>query len=134
MSETPKKSAIRRFFASRLFFLFAFVLFVAISVGYARAYYQDYKIKQEIVDLENQVRALENKKIESMEILQYVMSQGFVEEKARLELNMKKPGEKVAILKTGPIEQYESVNSKEESESDLPNPLKWLYYFLHKRN
>lgn len=122
----------RRFFASRWFWLSAFAVALLFALGYARAYYQDYKVRQEIKALQAEVKQLESKKIESLEILKYVISPAFVEEKARTELNMKKPGENVIIVKN----QAEFEKQDEGLSTDavlLPNPVKWWYYFTHKQ-
>lgn len=126
-----KQSALRRFFGSRLFLILALIFAILIAFGYARAYYQDYKIRQEISALQDDVKNLEHKKLESMEILKYVTSEAFVEEKARTELNMKKPGEKVMVIKS----QVEIENKGFEEPVEkrlLNNPIKWWYYFIHK--
>jgi len=123
-----KQSALRRFFGSRLFLILALIFAILIAFGYARAYYQDYKIKEEITALQDDVKHLEYKKLESMEILKYVTSEAFVEEKARTELNMKKPGEKVMVIKS----QVEIENRGEKQPVEkqlLNNPIKWWYYF-----
>jgi|SRR3989339_800 len=122
-----------RFFESRLFLAVGFILAVLVALGYARAYYQDYKIKQEISNLQAEVKKMEKKKLESMQILEYVTSPAFVEEKARVELNMKKPGENVIILQNQPLTEVES-GSEAVEDAPLSNPRKWWYYFLHKTN
>ena len=130
-----EKSFLKRFFGSRWFLVTAFVVAVLVAFGYARAYYQDYKIRQEIDSLQEQVKKLEHKKIESMDILKYVTSDAFVEEKARTELNLKKPGENVLIIKN----QAEQVGNEETTQKSpvektlLNNPIKWWYYFLNKQ-
>ncbi len=128
-----EKSFLKRFFGSRWFLATAFVVAVLVAFGYARAYYQDYKIRQEIDSLQEQVKKLEHKKLESMDILKYVTSDAFVEEKARTELNLKKPGENVLIIKN----QVESVEGEETPQKSpvektlLNNTIKWWYYFLN---
>lgn len=125
-----KDRGFRRFFGSRLFLLLFLGLALLFAFGFARAYYQDYRVRQEIKALQSEVKNLENKKLESMEILKYVASPGFVEEKARTELNMKKPGENLLILTNlGGVEQ--TVGAVEEDEP-LNNPIKWWYYFTNK--
>ncbi len=126
-----KQSTFRRFFGSRLFLISAFICFMLITFGYGRAYYQDYKVKEEIQALQNDVKKLEHKKLESMEILKYVTSDAFVEEKARTELNMKKPGENVVVIKN----QVEVENKGEKGDVEnrvLNNPTKWWYYFTNR--
>ena len=126
-----RQTALKRFFGSRLFLGIALVLVILIAVGYARGYYQDYKIREEINTLQEEVKLLEHKKLESMEILKYVTSPAFVEEKARMELNMKKPGENVLVIQN----QFETqeINKKAPVENyTLNNPIKWWYYFIHR--
>ena len=132
--ESKDQSFVRRFFRSRLFLIILLVFITLVALSYARAYYQDYTIRQEIKTLEGEVQRLERKRLESLDILNYVMSDAFVEEKARRELNMKKPGEHVAIiegqgggLSTTPSLEAES----EDPRQDISNPLKWVYYFFN---
>lgn len=124
----------KRFFSSRLFLFVMLGIAVVVAAGYARAYYQDYKIKQEINKLQEEVSSLQKKKIQSLDILEYVSSSAYVEDQARIELNMKKPGEKVLF-----INNDEALNNAENQETPssvdgqfISNPVKWLYYFIHK--
>ncbi|MCB9798204.1 septum formation initiator family protein [Candidatus Nomurabacteria bacterium] len=111
---------------SALFVLLAIALFLAI--GYTRAYYKNYLVKKEITRIEQEIESMEQKKLESLEILKYVMSDEFVEEKARSEMNMKKPGERVAFMT-----DYKEVGQQVEIKDDkLSNPKKWFRYFFHK--
>ncbi|MBU0597226.1 septum formation initiator family protein [Patescibacteria group bacterium] len=130
MEEKTKQSMFKSFFGSRLFLLFSLVIMMLVAFGYARGYYQDFKIKEEIRQLEEEVKSLETKKIESLDILQYVTSDDFIEEKARTELNLKKPGEKVVVFDRKD-ESYEERDNLGEDAS-IKNPKKWLNYFLHK--
>jgi hypothetical protein len=102
--------------------------------GSIRTYYQDYKVKQEIARLQDEVNNLQKKKFQSMELLQYVTSNAFVEEKARTELNLKKPGEHVLIIPNMQknAETKEVSSQISESGQNLTNPIKWWYYFIHK--
>ncbi len=126
-----RQTILGRFFGSRLFLLIALILAILVAFGYARAYYQDYKIKEEIKALQDEVKSLEHKKLESMEILKYVTSPAFVEEKARTELNLKKPGENVLVIKNHENEAQREL-LRPVDNSVLNNPIKWWYYFTHK--
>lgn len=126
------QSAFRRFFASRIFLVVVILALLAVAFGYARAYYQDYRVRQEINQLQEEAGKLEKKKLESMEILKYVTSPEFIEEKARTELNLKKPNEQVIILNGQ--EDFVGVSSTKPAvdEKPLSNMAKWWYYFIHK--
>ena len=63
--------------------------------------------------------------------MKYVTSLSFVEEKARTELNMKKPGEQVLIITN--LENSENRGAANQKEvTPLSNPLKWWYYFTRQ--
>jgi cell division protein FtsB len=130
-SAVTKKSFIRRFYRSRLFLIVSLIVLGLVAMGYGRAYYQNYKIKQEIVDLQNEVKSLEKKKLASFKILEYVTSPEFVEAKARTELNLKKPGENVLVMPR--VNQTEEAGDNGVSEAKkINNPLRWWYYFSHQ--
>jgi len=133
MKTRDQKSAWRRFFQSRLFLVVTGLLLVLIAFSYIRAYYQDYQVRQKIQELQEQVQSLEGKKLESLQILQYVNSENFIEEKARTELNLKKPGENVVFVEgVASASTTEPVVNSPVDEPVLSNPLKWWYYFTHQ--
>jgi cell division protein FtsL len=133
MATQSADSPVRRFFTSRLFLFVAIPLALLVGLGCVRSYYSGYKINQEILTLKSEINSLEHKKLESMEILNYVMSRDFVEEKARTELNMKKEGENVLIVKNNNVyNSHQFVNSY-DSRQKVGNPIKWWYYFIDKK-
>lgn len=130
-----QKSKLVRFFNSRAFLVVIFVAGILVLVGYGRAYYRDYKIRHEIVSLQQEVRRLEKKKLETLSILNYVSSPDFVEEKARLELNMRKPGEQVLVIPEVSVSTTVSDTQVEElGKKYLNNPIKWWYYFTDSKS
>lgn len=132
MTRSQGQSTTRRFFNSRLFIVIGIFLILLLAFGYGRAYYQGYKVEQDIKKLQDDISSLERKKLESMEVLSYVMSDRFVEEKARMELNLKKPDEKMIIVADETSEVSEVVEPVNSSGQPLSNPLKWWYFFTHQ--
>lgn len=130
--EKKNDNKIKNVVSSRWFLVISLIIALFFAFVFARAYYQDYKVRQEIESLKEEVKNLENKKLESMEILKYVTSDNFVEEKARLELNMQQPGENIVVFDNVESENQKTVSQSEESENVLNNPIKWWYYFIHK--
>ena len=127
-------SLVSRFFSSRLFLVATTVVLLITSLSFARAYYRNYQVQQEIRELKQEVTALEGKTLESMDILEYVKSDSFVEETARIDQNMKRPGEKVIVIKEVSDVQYGNAARPEVSKRGLfTNPVKWWNYFTkHK--
>lgn len=129
--ERKEQHWLRRFFRSRLFFVFGAGVLIFLAFGNARAYYQEYKVQQDIRQFENQISSLKQEQIQSFELLRYVLSDDFVEAKARTDLRMKKPGEHVIIVKGGESEN-ELITAAASPGQEVSNPLKWWYYFTHQ--
>jgi len=125
----------KQIFYSRWFLAVLILLSLFLSVSYLRAFYQEYKIKQQIKELQSDLDVLKTKKIETMEVLKYVNSADFAEEKARTAMNMMKPGENVAF-----IPDSESSGYGGQTGSDLvklphnKNFIKWFKLFFDKSN
>ncbi len=119
-----KKSKAHRSKKGLLLILIAILLLIVLA--YTRSLYRDYKIGKEIELLEQQVRSLQSKRIESMDVLQYVTSQQYVEDAARSELNLKENGEEVVFINDLLPSQDAP---KAEQKVRLNNSRKWWYYF-----
>lgn len=124
-----KGNGWKNFFSSQIFVVTVAIVAVMVVFEYARAYYQDYQVRQEIAYLEDQAKKMESKKVELLEVLKYVKSDNFVEEKARTELNLVKPGEQVMV-----VPQIKDRSNRQENEAvvrlkNIPNYQKWLNYF-----
>ena len=124
-----KGNGWKNFFSSQIFVVIVAIVAVMVVFEYARAYYQDYQVCQEIAYLEDQAKKMESKKVELLEVLKYVKSDNFVEEKARTELNLVKPGEQVMV-----VPQIKDRSNRQENEAvvrlkNIPNYQKWLNYF-----
>lgn len=110
----------------------AFFVLALLLVAFTRAYYQNFQIQQEIKRLQSESQKLESKRIETLDLLNYVKSPAYVEEKARTELNMVKEGEHMAIItnQSGGNRSGQVRNSMLQSDN-ISNPLKWWNYFFH---
>ncbi len=123
------------FFSSQWTTIILVALLLLLGIGYASAYYQHYQVQQEIKQLQAQAEALQANKLKTIELLKYVESPAFVEERARLELNLGKPGEKMTVIDSGkkPIPRQPLVNMLEQNRPLLSNREKWWnYFFAHE--
>ena len=128
---SAKASGWKIFFTSRLFMLVAAIIAIMVVFGYGRAYYQDYLVNQEIQHLQEQAKNLQAKKMELLEVLKYVKSDSFAEEKARTELNMIKPGEQVVVVPQEKISDNRQENNSVVGWTNISNYKKWRQYFLN---
>lgn len=133
MNRTQHSSRARIFFSSKVFLVCVFLLTLIFAIGFARAYFKDYTFREEVKRLQGEIDQLEKKKLESLELLKYVSSTAYLEDTARLDLNLKKPGEQVLfITKAGKeVKSEESGAEMAISGQEISNPLKWWYYFIH---
>lgn len=127
-----QENFIKRFFSSYLFLLASVIVAFMVAFSYARTYYQDYQIRQEIKRLQEDARKLETKKIELLEALRYVQSPSFVEDKARTELNMAKVGEKALIIEstTSSTIYNRQTDKTMVNLNSVPNYMKWWNLFI----
>jgi len=130
MKRNFQESKVKQFFSSKWFIIIFLLIALLLIFGFFRSYYRDMKVKEVIRNLETDFEQLSEENLESMEILEFVMSDAYVEEKARTELNLKKPGENVMIIDSGssnilPLQDY----PEEGTRRNISNPLKWWYYF-----
>ena len=126
-----RDSGWKNFFSSRLFMLVSSIIAIIAVFGYGRAYYQDYLVTQEIQNLQDQAKKLEVKKLELLEVLKYVKSDSFAEEKARTELNMVKPGEQVLVAPKTAGADNRQENNGMVGWSNISNYKKWWQYFTN---
>ena len=128
-----ERSFWQKFFVSRWFLIGGGIILVFLAISVTRAVYQNYQINQEIDRLRGETERLQAKKLETLNMLNYVQSPTFVEDKARSELNLLRPGEKVAVIPSGPA--IKTQNPRQENDGlvqskDIGNPTKWWRYFL----
>jgi cell division protein FtsB len=102
---------------------------------------QRHKINNEIKNLEQDIKELENNNNELKKLINYLDSDQFAEEQARLNLGLKKQGE-TAIVIEGLADKFgESENSSGSiikipwlnssiSRDNMTNVQKWLVYFF----
>ncbi|MBM3204719.1 hypothetical protein FJZ48_01925 [Candidatus Uhrbacteria bacterium] len=108
----------------------ALLLMVGVSAG--RETYQQWKVDQEIVGLKEQIETLEGKKVRLLDTIQKLHSLDELDKEARAQLDVKKPGERVIVLKglenESPTARTTFISTTRQQE--MSNPKKWLYYFL----
>lgn len=108
-----------------LIFVLCFVF-----INFLRVWLKGNQVNKEIDELEQEISGLQKDTAELTELIQYFNSSAYVEEKARVDLGLKKEGEKV-VLVTDDLKKNllgnDSANNAEESQSNFK---KWWGYFF----
>jgi len=115
--------------SQRFLAIVGLVLLVSISLPLARTYSQKKIIEQEVAEMQEAIKRYERETAELQEMIQYLDSEQSLESQARLNLNLKKPGETVVV-----IEREEVRSSLErfglEVVEEKSNLKKWREYFF----
>lgn len=138
------KPKIQKIIASpKTFMVLALIVFIALIFPLSKNIGRRYRINQEIKGLEQEIKDTENKNTELQKLIEYLNSDQFVEEQARLNLGLKKPGEEVVVVKgvAGSPQLASEDSEKDEGVFNIPglekarekevinNPERWFYYF-----
>lgn len=118
---------------SKLFLLLLIIALIIIAVSLANNWRSAQNVNNEIVQLQNEIQNLEQENYQFKELIDYFNSTAYIEEKARLDLGLKKEGEKVVVVTDNVPEQ--SQKSSENSNNTIAgqpegNPGKWWEYFF----
>ncbi len=119
-----------RFFSSQRFLaIIGLVFLVVIIFPLARTYSQRRLVENEIDGVKKQIADYENQNQQLKELASYLQSEQSLEEQARLNLNMKKPGEAVVVIEEA---KNSAVQSNTASTTDSSGNLaKWWRYYFH---
>lgn len=130
------------FFSQKFIALAGLAVVVLIGLPLAKNAAKQYRINKEISGLKKEINGLENKNVDLQNFVSYLRSDQFAEEQARLNLNLKKTGEELTVIKFSadsparssltdgnPIFNIPGYN-RGKNKPDDPNPKKWIDYFF----
>lgn len=94
----------------------------------AKTYSQRRLVEKEIADVQKQIDDFESQNRNLKDMIAYLQSDQSLEEQARLNLNLKKPGEQVLVIE----EKKPLVSGDDGSATTAPssNLAKWWHYFF----
>lgn len=121
--------------------LLGLAIIILISLPLVKNLSQRHKINQEIKELEQEIAQMENKNIDLNKFVSYLESDQFLEEQARLKLNLKGQGENVAVIKNATTDNQPSLEAtstifdltglnKAQPQKTVTNAQRWWKYFF----
>lgn len=124
----PNNFFYRLFSSQRFLAIVGLVFLLLIVFPLAKTYTQRRLVEQEIEDVQKEIREFESSNKELKEMITYLESDQSLEEQARLNLNLKKPGEKVIVIDSSKIvSSTEDINKTTVSGNNFD---KWWSYFF----
>lgn len=118
------------FFSSQRFLaIIGLIFLVVIIFPLARTYSQRQLVEKEINDVQKQISDYESQNQQLKELAAYLQSDQSLEEQARLNLNLKKPGEGVVVIEEN---QNKVVQTGTASpDANVSNLTKWWRYYFN---
>ena len=108
-------------------------LVVLISFPLAKNVSKRYHLNKEIKELDKEIAEFESKNKDLKQLITYLESEQFVEEKARLNLGLKKEGEKVVEIKDDNSTTTASLREGEQADLGIFSNLRqWWNYFFNR--
>ena len=138
-----RNSFVQRIIKWRFLSIVNVLLILFLSIALGREIVRSQDIQKDIDALQAEADELATKNLAMKEFRTAMQTESFIEREARLKLGMKKPGEKVVIVKEAQeIDETEEVVENpddplglvidSESAPQLANTTKWWYYFFNK--
>jgi len=141
--QNQHKKFIRKMLGSKVFLFLIFIILIVLAINLVQESYKKYQLKKEISELKLEIDRLEGSKQQLSNLMEYFKNDSYLEQEARVKLNLKKPGEKVVILSHDSViddnvkviqsKALEIVNQEIESEDvnlEIANYWKWWEYFF----
>ena len=124
-----------------MFPLIGLILVLLIGYPLVKKINQQIMLNREIEELSEEMERINNKNKKLEEIVGYLESASFVEKEARLNLDLRKPGEKVVVVKDKTsLDEENEIESvymiegldKAVEPTEKINPQKWWSYFFNE--
>ncbi len=124
----PNNFFYRLVSSQRFLAIIGLVFLLLIIFPLAKTYTQKRMVENEIDGVKKEISDFEKTNQELKDMITYLESDQSLEEQARLNLNLKKPGEKVIVIEQPKITASTSeTNNATEGENNLA---KWWHYFF----
>ncbi|MFA5024386.1 MAG: septum formation initiator family protein [Patescibacteria group bacterium] len=125
----PNNFFYRLVISQRFLAIIGLVFLLIIIIPLAKTYSQRRLVEKEIEDIKKEISDFENKNQELKDMIVYLESDQSLEEQARLNLNLKKPGEQVIVVEDSQTADKESNLAADSASGN--NLSKWWQYFLN---
>ena len=133
--DSKKQSTLNRLLRSKLVIILELVILVGLSIALGKEVLHKYQVQGEIRELETKISELEHRNVEIGSLINYLESDEYKEEQARLKLGLQKPGESV-ITVLGASTESETISTESlayniyVSDDTKTNPQRWWDYFF----
>ena len=134
-----RKGKTQKSFFSSFVLVFVIIFLVVLFVGIAREYLKRIELDQEINTLAQELEDLKFQKKDFLKSIENYESGFFLEQEAREKFNLKKQGEKVAVIPASGLDYQEKVDENSTKNENvfseagmlkIQNAVAWWEYFF----
>ncbi len=127
-----KELSVKRIVSSKLFLFLGVIVLGFLIFSFGKKFLESREIDNEIREAGDEIARLEAKDGELENFLDFLSTDDFLEQEARLKFNLQKPGESVVIVPgaNAARENGEGKNAAASEDKNLSNPQKWWNYFF----
>lgn len=127
-----KRNIFLRIIFSKIFIVLCLVVLAFSSVSLGKEMIRRYKINKEINSLASEIQKIEKENFELGQMIEYLKTETFLENEARLKMGYSKSNEKVVIVPDPNKTQNEASIGNSSQNADVEkssNLIKWFDYF-----
>lgn len=110
-------------------FILGTILFTLLSVSFVKSSFDVLEGRDRLYEVREDVEELEKQKEQIKEGIEYKKSDEYVEEKARNELNLIKPGEKVYVVMGGESSHNNVLSESDFNSEDIAKTSNWYLWY-----
>ncbi|MCH8049556.1 septum formation initiator family protein [Patescibacteria group bacterium] len=109
------------------------ILFFLI-IGFGREYVSNLQIEREISELERERERLETEKLNTLDLIEELSSEYYLEREARTNHGLGEPGETLIVIQDQGSRDLEASDKEDEDQAlrQTENPARWFNYFFDK--
>lgn len=131
------ESLLKKVFTSKIFLLSMVGVLVFLGVQVGKESYRKYQLQQEINSLKSEISKIEGENRKLDKLMEYFKKDSYLEQEARVKLNLKKPGEKMVVFPETESSAATKDGSKEADKTKTGSAEKvdvnywrwWEYFF-----
>lgn len=130
-----KASSTKYIYGSTIFVLLGVTIIIMFGIPLIESINQRDQVESEISEIEQEIEDIRSENRDLENLIEYLESDQFLEEQARLNFGMKKKGESVVVVTengkvAGASSASSDISNTEEAESASSNYRKWFNYFF----
>lgn len=113
-----------------LFLLIGVGVLSLLFIGFGREYVRNMQIENEIAALQAEHDRLEESRLASLDLIDDLSSEYYLEREARMKRGLGEPGETLVVVDLEDEDTPQGEVLGEATDDGLNNPARWFYYFF----